>query len=110
MRNKNVADLCNSCYVGKSRKLHVPLSNTNYIHLFELVHTDLWGLSPPPLNGGYTYYIAYVDAFSRYTLIHFLKKMVTSLYSNCFISVWKYNFMSKSRQFNLILGDNLNPN
>lgn len=72
MNNKKVIDFFNSYFIGKSHKLHAPLTNTNYIDLFDLTHTGLWGPSSSPLSGGYTYYIAFVDVFSRYTWIYFL--------------------------------------
>lgn len=55
--NKNVTNFWNSCCVGKSHKLFDPLPTTNYTQFFEQVHSDLWGPSPSPVNGGYNYYI-----------------------------------------------------
>lgn len=75
IRNKNVTDFCNSCCVGKSHELFAHLSNTNYTHLFELVHIYLWGPSPSSSSSGsYNYYIAFVYPSPKYSWIYLLKK------------------------------------
>lgn len=72
-QNKHVLDFCVACSVGKSHKLHAPLSNTTYTKPFEVVHCDLWGPSPFTSHYGYNYYISFVDTFTKYTWIYFLK-------------------------------------
>jgi len=71
--NKHVLDFCVACSVRKSHKLHAPLSNTTYTKPFEVVHCDLWGPSPFTSHYGYNYYISFVDTFTKYTWIYFLK-------------------------------------
>lgn len=73
-QNKTVSDFCNACCLGKAHRLHSPLSNTLYIAPFELIHSDLWGPAPYTSTCGYSYYITFVDAFTRYTWIYFLKQ------------------------------------
>ncbi|WJX88788.1 hypothetical protein P8452_70836 [Trifolium repens] len=41
LNNKNSVDFCDSYCVGKSHKLHAPLTDTVYHKPFELVHTNL---------------------------------------------------------------------
>jgi histone deacetylase 1/2 len=70
--NKN-SDFCDSCCMGKSHKIHAPLTDTVYKNPFELIHTDLWGPAHHVSNCGYTYYIAFVDACTKFTWLYFLK-------------------------------------
>lgn len=72
-------ELCKSCSIGKSHRIHSPHSTTPHHAPFELIHTDLWGPSPAPSSGGYLYYIAFVDACTRYTWIFFLKRKSDAL-------------------------------
>lgn len=76
--NKNFP-FCNGCCYGKSHKLPFPTSLTVYIKPFELIYTDLWGPTPTHSTGGYTYYITFIDAFSRLTWIFFLKRKSEAL-------------------------------
>jgi hypothetical protein len=39
----------------------------------ELVHSDLWGPSPIVFSKGYKYYVTFLDDYSRFTWIYFLK-------------------------------------
>lgn len=71
--NKNKIDFCVACCVGKHHKLPSQPSTTVYSHPLELIFCDLWGPAPMVSSMGYKYYISFVDAFSRYTWIYFLK-------------------------------------
>jgi histone deacetylase 1/2 len=59
--------------MGKSHRLHAPLSSTVYSSPFEVVHYDLWGPAPFVSYYGYNYYITFVDTYTKYTWIYFLK-------------------------------------
>ncbi|KAH9726030.1 retrovirus-related pol polyprotein from transposon RE1 [Citrus sinensis] len=65
--------ICEACQMGKSHKLHFSSIEIKTTKALELIHTDLWGPSPIPSREGYTYYISFVDDFSRYTWIYPLK-------------------------------------
>lgn len=71
--NKIGPDFCDSCCLGKAHRLYAPPSLTSHNTPFELVHSDLWEPSPSPSHGSYSYYIAFVDACTKYTWIYFLK-------------------------------------
>lgn len=73
LNNKKSENLCHACCLGKSHRLHAPLTHTKYSRAFELIHTDLWRTSPTPSRGGYSYYVYFVDAHTRYTWIYMLK-------------------------------------
>ena len=72
--NKNLLKFCAACCVGKSHCLPSSSSQTVYSVLLELVYSDLWGPSNVVSTNGFSYYISFVDAFSKFTWIYFLKK------------------------------------
>ena len=41
--------------------------------ILELVHSDVWGLSPLTSLLGFNYYIIFVDDYSRFTWLFLLK-------------------------------------
>ena len=54
--------------MGKAHRLPSHSSTSVYSPL-ELIFTDLWGASHVTSYAGYTYYVSFIDAFSRYTWI-----------------------------------------
>jgi histone deacetylase 1/2 len=72
--NKNTLDFCSACCLGKAHRLPSHLSITQYSFPFELIYTDLWGPAPFFSFDGYSYYISFIDAFTRYTWIYLLKR------------------------------------
>ncbi|RDX88472.1 hypothetical protein CR513_29929, partial [Mucuna pruriens] len=76
--SKGVADFCMACCIGKSHRLPSHPLTTVYFEPLELVFCELWG--PTPVSSlGYTYYISFVDVFSRYTWIYFIKNKSEAL-------------------------------
>jgi hypothetical protein len=39
----------------------------------DLIHSDIWGPTPTSL-GRYSYYVSFIDDYSRYTWLYLLKK------------------------------------
>lgn len=66
-------EFCNSCQFGKSHRLPFTQSTSRAQLPFELVHTDLWGASPIISVTGMKYFILFVDDYSRFSWIYFLK-------------------------------------
>jgi hypothetical protein len=62
----NKSQVCDSCLLGKSKKLPFAASTRLTTSTLELIHTYLW-TSPIPSISGYKYYVIFVDDFSRYT-------------------------------------------
>lgn len=58
-------DFCEECIKGKATRVKFAraLHRTNGI--LEYVHSDLWGSSMVPLNGGARYFISIIDDFTR---------------------------------------------
>lgn len=44
-----------------------------YTSPFEVVHGDLWGPSRNPSSCDYSYYMTFVDTYTKFTWIYFLK-------------------------------------
>lgn len=59
--------------MGKSHALPFKLSRSHALHPLNLVHTDLWGLSPINCISGHKYYISFLDDYSRYVWLFPLK-------------------------------------
>lgn len=64
--------ICNACQLGKSHQL--PFSSSSHVSTvpLELVHTDVWGPALSSVNNS-KYYVSFIDDFSRYVWIYFLK-------------------------------------
>jgi gag-polypeptide of LTR copia-type/GAG-pre-integrase domain len=69
----NKLDLCGDCCKAKAHVL--PFSSSLSIANFSLhvVHSDLWGPSPIVSMNGFRYYVYFVDEFSKFSWIYFLR-------------------------------------
>lgn len=72
-QNKVALEFCDACCLGKAHRLYAPPSETVYAAPFELIFSDLWGPAPYTSSNGYTYYITFVDAHTKFTWLYFLK-------------------------------------
>ncbi|KAJ4760135.1 hypothetical protein LUZ62_070510 [Rhynchospora pubera] len=66
-------DTCHNCLMAKSHRLPFVSSSSFSSFPLELVHSDVWGPSPIVSNNGFRYYVIFIDDFSRFTWIYFLK-------------------------------------
>lgn len=57
---------CVACHIGKEHKLPLSNSVSAYSAPLQLVVTDVWGPAPITSNG-FRYYVAFTDAYTRYT-------------------------------------------
>ena len=58
---------CDACQLGKLHNASFPHSSSHATTPLELVHSDIWGLSPLSSSEGFMYYIQFLDDYSRYT-------------------------------------------
>jgi hypothetical protein len=65
--------VCDACQKAKSHQLPYPTSTSRSSVPLEQVFSDVWG--PAPLSAGkHGYYVSFIDDFSKFTCIYFLKK------------------------------------
>ncbi|KAL0533200.1 hypothetical protein IC582_030415 [Cucumis melo] len=64
---------CLNCKLAKQPALSFSTSTSIYDKPFDLIHSDIWGLSSTSTVHGYRYYVLFIDDFSRFTWIYFLK-------------------------------------
>ena len=64
---------CTSCKLGKSKVLHFPYHASRASQCFELIHSDVWGIAPVVSHAHYKYFVTFIDDFSRFTWVYFLR-------------------------------------
>ena len=55
---------CTSCHFGKQTKLPFNKSDSFSSALFDLIHSDIWGPAPVPIEGGSKFFVIFMDDFS----------------------------------------------
>ena len=70
--SNNSGVICDACQMAKSHQLSYPKSNSVSSKPFELVFTDVWGPAPTSV-GRHSYYISFIDDFSKFTWIYLLR-------------------------------------
>jgi GAG-pre-integrase domain len=76
---RNHFTFCKDCIQAKAHVLPFSLSSSSTNKPLELVHSDLWGPSPIVSYNGYKYYVSFIDDYSRFTWIYFLKNKSDAL-------------------------------
>ncbi|KAG7551025.1 Zinc finger CCHC-type [Arabidopsis thaliana x Arabidopsis arenosa] len=66
--------ICEGCQYGKSHRLPFDYSTSRSSFPLERVHSDLMGPTRTPSYSGYHYMLLFVDDFSRYTWVYFVKE------------------------------------
>lgn len=64
---------CDSCKLGKSKTLPFPLHANRASQCFDLIHSDVWGPSPVSSHEKFKYYVTFIDDYSRFTWVYFLR-------------------------------------
>ena len=64
---------CTSCKLGKSKVLPFPHHASRASQCFELIHSDVWGIAPVVSHVHYKYFVTFIDDFSRFTWVYFLR-------------------------------------
>ena len=66
---------CEGCIEGKMhRKSHKPVGEIRSTEVLQLVHTDVCGPMQTESIGGNRYFVTFIDDFSRYTAVYFMKR------------------------------------
>jgi hypothetical protein len=69
----NKLDLCGDCCKAKAYVLPFHFSFSIATSLLYVVHSDLWGSSPIVSKNEFRYYVHFVDEFSKFSWIYFLR-------------------------------------
>jgi hypothetical protein len=64
---------CTPCKLGKSKSLPFPLQGSRASTCFEIIHSDVWGMSPIISHAQYRYFVTFIDDYSRFTWVYFLR-------------------------------------
>ncbi|KAL0550370.1 hypothetical protein IC582_014879 [Cucumis melo] len=64
---------CLNCKLAKQPALSFSTSTSICDKPFDLIHSDIWGPALTSTVNGYRYYVLFIDDFSRFTWIYFLK-------------------------------------
>jgi len=84
---------CTTCKLGKSKTLPFPHNASQTNNYFNIIHSDVWGISPIVSHVGYKYFVTFIDDYSRFTWVYFLwsKAKVFFVFQR-FISLLKTQF------------------
>ena len=58
---------CSTCKLGKSTSLSFPSHGSHVEHCFDLIHSDVWGISPVISHVNYKYFVTFIDDYTKYT-------------------------------------------
>ena len=70
---RNVETACDSCQRAKSHQSSYPISTSVSTKPLQLIFYDVWGPAPSSV-GRHTYYVSFIDDYSKYSWIYLLKK------------------------------------
>ena len=65
--NPSKFSFCDSCHCNKSHRLPFGVSSLQSREPLDLLYTDVWGPSPIRSMDGYSYYVIFVDHFTKYS-------------------------------------------
>ena len=75
--NKNqfsVASIdCSTCKLGKSQTLPFPNFGNRSAKCFDVIHSDVWSISPIISHAHFKYLVTFIDDYSRFTWVYFLR-------------------------------------
>ena len=71
---KQSTDTCNTCILSKQKRAaHRKIPAERAMHPFQLIHLDSCTITTPSLSG-FRYYLIFIDDFTRWTFVFFLKQ------------------------------------
>lgn len=73
--NKNYDSLyvnsnCNTCKFGKSKILPFTNNGSHATKCFDVIHSDVWGITPIISHVHYKYFVTFIDDYSRFTWLY----------------------------------------
>lgn len=70
---------CTSCKLGKTKILPFPMHGSHATKCFNVIHSDVWGITPVALHARYKYFVTFIDDYSHFTWVYFLRSKVEVL-------------------------------
>lgn len=64
---------CTSCCLSKSHILPFVIDNSWIVAPFDIIHTYVWGIALTLSRLGYKYYVTFIDDYTCYAWIYFLR-------------------------------------
>jgi len=61
------------CKLAKSKILPFHSNGHRAAHCFDIIHSDVWGISLVMSHAKYKYFVTFIDDYSRFTWIYFLR-------------------------------------
>ena len=72
--SKTINKACESCVEGKQHRVSFPPRISKSSEPLQLIHSDLYGPMRTTSKGGAEYFVLFMDDFSRYSFVYFLRK------------------------------------
>ncbi|KAK2990000.1 hypothetical protein RJ640_009738 [Escallonia rubra] len=91
---------CLPCQLAKQTALSFHLSTSVSSAPFDLVHSDIWGLSPSTIMGGFKYFVIFIDDYSRFTWLYLMRNRaeLSQIY-HTFVTMVKTQFSCHIKLF-----------
>ena len=97
-------DVCEGCLLGKATHRPFPHSLSRTQQLNQLVHSDLCGPMETLSLSGSSYFLTFIDDYSRYTTVYFVKQK--SQVFSCFQDYWRMALRQHDLPIRVICSDN----
>lgn len=79
LENKDIPSLnsihfdCIPCKLGTSKNFPFPTHQSNVTQIFDIIHSDVWGMAPVISHANCKYFVTFIDDYSRFTWVYFLR-------------------------------------
>ena len=67
-------DFCKHCLFGKQSKQKFKTDKHTSKGILDYIHSDVWGPTPTTSYGGSSYFVSFIDDFSRKVWVYMLKR------------------------------------
>ena len=68
----HIPDVCSVCKLGKSKVLPFSSKSTMASNCSDIIHSDVWGITPVISHANFKCFITFIDDHSRFTWVYFL--------------------------------------
>ena len=74
-------DFCKHCLFGKQSKQKFKTDKHTSKGILDYIHSDIWGPAPTASYGGSSYFVSFIDEFSRKVWVYMMKKKSDVFYN-----------------------------